>query len=123
MTWRDRGVADLAKVLVPRGKARAAKMSAPDRLAREPAAMSAKVMSAAAMRAGESMSAAVATAVPTAVPATVATAMPPSSSVAATTPGDRGARQRSHEHKNRNSYHPPRHGTLPAAAPLRSWRK
>ena len=62
-------------------------------------------------------------AVATAVPATVATAMPPSSSVAATTPGDRGARQRSHEHKNRNSDHPPRHGILPAVAPLRLWRK
>ena len=95
-------------------------MSAPDRLAREPAAMSAKVMSAAAMRAGESMSAAVATA----VPATMATtAMPSSSVAAAATFGDRSARQRSHEHKNRNSYHAPRHGTLPAAAPLKSWRK
>ena len=96
-------------------------MSASDRLAREPAAMSAKVMSA-AMVTPEAVATVMTATMMTATMASAMTAAVPSS-VAATTLGDRGARQRSHEHKNRNSDHPPRHGILPAVAPLRLWRK
>jgi hypothetical protein len=76
--WRDRGVAHLAKILMPPGKARAAKMRAPDRVAREPAAMSAKVVPAAVVStkavASAVMSVAAAMAVPAAMTTTVAAA-------------------------------------------------
>jgi hypothetical protein len=99
MARRECRVAHLAKILMPRREARAAEMGASDRVAREPAAMSAKVMAAAAM-AAKAMSAAVP--MTTAVPAAMATAV--TSSMAAAS-GDCVARQRQHEGKNRNSHH------------------
>jgi hypothetical protein len=94
-------MAHLAKILMPRREARAAEMGASDRVAREPATVSAKVMPAAAM-AAKAMSAAVPAAMATAVTSSVAAA----ASVAAAS-GDCIARQRQHERKNRNSQYAP----------------
>jgi hypothetical protein len=90
-------MAHLAKILMSRGETCAAEMGASDRVAREPATVSAEMMVPAAVSA-KAMSAAMAMTAAMPVPAAV------TSSVAAAS-GDRVARQRQHEGKNRNSYH------------------
>jgi hypothetical protein len=101
MARRECRVAHLAKILMPRRKARAAEMGAPDRVAREPAAMPAKTMPAAAMSAKVMPAAAMAA---KAMSAAVPVAATVTSSVAAAS-GEYVARQRQHEGKNRNSHH------------------
>jgi hypothetical protein len=93
MAWCECCMAHLAKILMSRREARAAEMGASDRVARESAAMSAKMVPAAAMSAK---------AVSAAVPVTAAMATAVTASVAAAS-GDCIARQRQHEGKNRNS--------------------
>jgi hypothetical protein len=108
---RNRGMPHRAKILVTRRKPAPAEMRAANGVARKSAAMSAKVPTAAAKMmptAAEAVAAAMTMAA--AVSATV------SASVAAA-PGDRIARQRQNDAKNRNSQRAPEHGTLPAVTP------
>jgi hypothetical protein len=90
---------------------RAAEVRSSDRMAREAAAMSAEVPSAAAKMmpaAAEAVTAAMTMAAT--VPASMAPAVP-------SAPGNGIARQRQKERKNRNSKCAPEHGTLPAVTP------
>jgi hypothetical protein len=104
-------VPHLTEILVPRGETGAAKMGASDGVAREAAAMSAKMMpSTTKMRAAEAVPAAMAVAAAVSMAAAVPSAM-------AATPGEYIARQRQNESKNRNSQRAPEHGTLPAVTP------
>jgi hypothetical protein len=103
MTWRDRCVSDLAEILVATPRQRTIGMKTPPRK-RAGYRMSTAMVSAPKMRAAEAVSPAaemraaksMAPAVPTAVT---------SSTMAATALGDRGTRQRGHEHNDRNSDH------------------
>jgi hypothetical protein len=114
-TRRQRGVPHLTEIPVPRGETGAAKMGASDGVAREAAAMSAKMMPATTkMRAAEAVPAAMAVAAAVSMAATMAAAVP---SAMAATPGEYIARQRQNESKNRNSQRAPEHGTLPAVTP------
>ena len=100
MAWCECCMAHLAKILMPRREARAAEMGASDRVAREPAAMPAKMTPAAAMSAEVMPAAAMAA---KAMSAAVATTAAVSSAMAAAF--GKGVTQPQHEDKNRNSDH------------------
>lgn len=111
IAWRNRGMPHRAKILVTRPKPASAEMRAAHGVAREAAAMSAKVPATTAkMMPAAAVEAMAATTVAAAVPATMSASM-------ATAPGECVARQRQNDGKNRNSNRAPEHGTLPAVTP------
>jgi hypothetical protein len=111
IAWRNRGMPHRAKILVTRHEAASAEMRAANGVAREAAAMSAKVPATTAKMVPAASAEAVAAAtMPAAVPATMSASM-------ATAPGECIARQRQDDGKNRNSQCAPEHGTLPAVTP------